>query len=188
MHHIVVHVMAQNTTADDRTDTKCFENTVTGDELIEGDRISKRLVAQSLGQLGQPWQPDGPETQLVTVTDINSMDDTHTALIADPESGALFRAGRHDRQQAVSQKEADWKVRDIGTTIVVETVHELELASSDDPVDDEAEYIEEWAQLLFDDARNGYDDYSDERKLNGRTLTLRDVDGRKAMATISLED
>ena len=193
MHHIVVH-MAQNTAAEGRTDTKRFDEDVSGDELIEGDRIDKRLVARTMGQLGQqikPSHPEGepePKTQLVAITEINRMDDVHSALLADTETGTIIRASRHDSSSAWSQKEADWKVHDIGTEAVVEEVHELQLGDSDEPVDDEKKYVSGWIDIVIGDAAVGYDDYEDERKLDGRTLIISDFDGRKAIATISLDN
>lgn len=194
MHHIVVH-MAQNTAAEKRTDTKRFDEDVSGDDLIEGDRIDKRLVARTFGQLGNQIKPSHPEsepepkTQLVAITAINSMDDTHTALLADTDTGTIIRASRHDSQSAWSQKEEDWKVREVGTSISVDEVHELELPEGDDMPDGEMEWVQEWADIVIVDLANGYNDYNDERSLSGRsTLKLRDGDGREALATISLEE
>lgn len=183
--------MTNETQTDDgRTETKRFSDDVDASELIEGDRIDKRLVARTMGQLGQPItsQRDAPETQLVAITQLDRMNDVHSAILADPETGTILRAGRHDSNQAWSQKEADWKVREIGTGIAVEEVHELELTSNDDPTEDDAEYIEGWAEIVLGDAAKGHDDYSDECELDGRTLRLRDVDGRRALATISLNE
>jgi hypothetical protein len=180
--------MADHSTTDGRTDTKRFSDDVDAETLIEGDRIDKRLVARTASQLGQPItsQQDAPDTQLVAITQLSSMDNVHSAILADPETGTMIRAGRHDSSQAWSQQEADWKVREIGTTVAVETVHELELSSNDEPADDAREYVQGWVEIVIGDAANGHDDYSDERELDGRTLRLRDVDGRHAVATISL--
>lgn len=163
-------------------------------ELTEGDRIAPKLVARAPGQLGNPIQPSQPgrdpepTTKLVAATAINTMDDVHTAILVDGETGTMVRASRHDSNQAWSQKEADWKVRDVGTKAVVEDVHELTLADSDNPTDDDSAYIQEWANVVLGDMAAGYFDYADDIKMNGRTLTLSDFDGRKGVATISLED
>lgn len=176
-------------TDDERTETKRFSDDVDASDLIEGDRIDKRLVARTPGQLGQPItsQQGAPDTQLVAITQLSGMDDVHSAILADPETGIMVRAGRHASSQAWSQKEADWKVRAIGTKIAVEEVHELELSSNDDPVDDDREYAEEWAEIVLGDAASGHNDYNDERELDGRTLRLEDIDGRRALATIKLD-
>ena len=123
------------------------------------------------------------------ITAIDSMDDTHTALLADTETGTIIRASRHDSQSAWSQKEEDWKVREVGSTISVDEVHELKLPEGDDMPDDEMEWVQEWADIVLVDLANGYNDYNDYRSLSGRsTLKLRDGDGREALATISLEE
>lgn len=186
--------MAQNNANTGRTDTKRFDETVFADELIEGDRIDKRLVARHRSQLGEPITrsirnvPDDPATQLVVVTALNDMADVHSALLFDPEAETFIRASRHDSQQAWSQAEADWTVRDIGKSIMVEEVHELERPDEerDEP---EREYVQTWVEILFDEIRytGGDTDLRDERELDGSTLKLNDYDGRKTLATISLE-
>lgn len=187
--------MAQNTAAEGRTDTKRFSDDVSGDDLIEGDRIDKRLVARHPSQLGSPLrrtmpdEADDPATQLVVVTQMDSMADVHSALLYDSDAELFIRASRHDSQQAWSQKEADWTVRDIGQTVTVETLHELKRPDNEHD-EDEREYVQHWVEALFDDVRynDGDTDFSDERELDGNTLKLRDVDGREALATISLEE
>lgn len=188
--------MAQNETATaDRIDTKRFDETVSTTDLIEGDRIDKRLVARHPSQLGDPIrrsmpnEPDEPATQLVVVTALNNMDDVHSALLFDPETETFIRASRHDSQQAWTQAETDWKVRDLGKTVKVEEVHDLERPENEWD-QDEHEYVQEWVEILFDDVRytGGDTDMQDERELDGTTLKLNDYDGRKTLATISLED
>jgi hypothetical protein len=186
--------MAQNATADDdaQRETTRFDEDVSGDGLIEGDRIATELVARHADQLGSPIQydPHGdlPDAQLVMVTAIRSLDDVHSAILLDPEAETFVRATRHDSQQAWSQKEADWTVRGAGTTVAVDEVHDLE--RPDDEADEpEQQYVQTWAEILFDDVRytDGDRDTHDEMELDGTTLKLRDHDGRKALATISLE-
>jgi hypothetical protein len=181
--------------ADGRTETKRFENTVVGDELIIGDQIDTRLVARTFGQLGtrikpsHPNEEPEPKTQLVQITRTNDMDDVHRALLADTETGTIIRAGRHDSQSAWSQKEADWKVYEIGTSVTVDEDVDLTVAEQDDDPEDEQKYVQHWVDIVIEDTANGYDDYSDERALvSGSTLKLRDMDGREAYASISLED
>jgi hypothetical protein len=186
--------MAQNATADDdaQRETERFDENVSGDELIEGDRIATELVAHHVDQLGSAIQydPHGdlPDAQLIRVTATRSLDDVHSAILLDPETETLVRASRHDSQQAWSQKEADWTVRGVGTTVAVEEVHDLE--RPDNETDEtEQQYVQTWAEILFDDVRvtGGDRDTHDEMELDGTTLKLRDHDGRKALATISLE-
>jgi len=186
--------MSQMMSADGgRTETKRFTDDIDVTELIEGDRIDPMLVARVPGELGQsikpvhPEQEQPPKTQLVAASVLDTMDDVHSAILVDGESGLLVRASRHDSNSAMSQKEADWKVREIGTKVSVESVHELTLSSNDDPAEDDAEYIEGWADIVLGDMATGHFDYVDEVKMNNRTLVLSDTDGRKGMATISLE-
>lgn len=191
------NVMRETTSQTDggRTETKRFSDGVNAEELIVGDRIDKRLVARTFGQLGNQLYPSHPneepepETQLVTITAIDSFDDTHNALLAEPETGTIIWATRHSSQSAWSQREEDWKVCNVGTSVNVETVHNLELAPGDDDVVDEMKYVREWVAVVIQDTANGYDDYTDERSLTtGTKLKLRDEDGREALATILLED
>jgi hypothetical protein len=184
--------MAQNTTPDDdaqREPTR-FDEDVNGDDLIEGDRIDKQLVAHHVDQLGSAIDSHGdcPDAQLVRVTATRSLDDVHSAILLDPETETFIRASRHDSQQAWTQKEADWKVRGLGTTVAVDEVHQLE--RRDDETDEtEQQFVQHWAEILFDDVRftGGDRDTHDQMELDGTTLKLRDADGRKALATISLE-
>lgn len=182
-------------TDDGRTETKRFSDDVSGAELIPGDQIDTRLVARTFGQLGDrlypshPNEDPEPKTQLVQITQTDDMDDTHHALLADTETGTIIRAGRHDSRSAWSQYEADWKVYEIGTSVAVDEVDELTVADQDDEPDDAQEYVQHWASLVIEDTANGYDDYSDERELvGGATLRLRDMDGREAYASFTLED
>lgn len=188
--------MADQTDADDgRTDTKRFSDDVDASDLIEGDRIAPKLVARDTMQLGKPLyrqsspdEPDEPDTQLVQVTATRDMDDTHTAILLDPETDTFIRAGRHDSQAAWSQKEADWKVRDIGSEVVVDEVTDLE-RPKDEQDDDAERYAQEWVSTIFDEIRytGGDDDFHDERRVEGTGLHLRDYDGRELWANISLE-
>lgn len=188
----------QTTTADGgRTDSKRFEDDVDATELIEGDRIDRALVAPELSMVGQRshaddvWDEidDAREYQIARVTATDRMDDTHNALLLDPETGVFARATRHDSQSAWTQREADWTVRDVGAEVVVEEVHELDLPADEQPDADEdpQAYAEEWVDVIFGDLAAGHDDYKDERSLSGGDrLTLRDADGRKVVASISL--
>lgn len=185
----------ESNTRDGRTETERFTDDVDAAALIEGDQIDKRLVARHPSQLGDPIQrtppnhDDYPDTQLVVVTELDSMHDTHTAILYDPDAEMFVRAGRHDSQQAWTQAEADWTVREVGTEVVVDEVHDLERPEEERDQDADA-YVQEWVEILFDDVRHsgGDPDIRDERELDGRTLVLNDYDGRKTLATISLSD
>lgn len=188
--------MAQNQTESDaRTETERFDEDVSAAGLIEGDRIDRNLVARHPDQVGSPIRrttPDEdpfPDIQLVAVTATDRMHDVHHALLLDPETGTFIRASRTDRQQAMNQAEADWKVRDIGSKIVVEEVSDLERPENEQG-QEAHDYVQEWIEIVFDEIRHTGGDPSiqDELELTGTTLKLADYDGRKAYATISLED
>lgn len=180
-----------------RTETKRFDDAFSSEELIEGDRIAPEPVARTIGQYGKRIKPFPPKaneadkpakTQLVAATSINRMDDTHSALLVDPETGVIVRAGCHNSNSAWSQKKRDCIVYEVGTTVVVNDVKKLEVADNDEPVEDEHKWVQGWADILFGDLRHGHFDYDDERSLGGSTLTLEDFEGREAVATISLDD
>jgi hypothetical protein len=173
-----------------RTETTRHTTEISADDLIEGDRIARELVARHPDELGEPINQhrhdrEHTDTCLLRVTQIDGMDDTHSAVLIDPETGTMVRATRHDRQSAWTQSEADWSVCEVGQRPVVEEVYELRLSSRDDPVDDETDYIEGWAEVVLPDIA---DQYSDIRAMDGRTLRLEDIDGRRALAKISLVD
>lgn len=187
--------MAQQATADGgRTETKRFETDVDVDDLIEGDRIDRTLVAPHLDMVGDPLRrtlpnvEDDPDAQLAVATPTSRISDVHHALLLDPESGTYVRASRTDRQQAMSQREADWTVHGVGSEIVVEAVDDVERPEGEREDDAEA-YVQDWIDIVFGDLAAGYDDYEDERRLtSSATLEVEDFDGRKAVATISLAE
>jgi len=185
----------QSQSDDGRTETNRFVDDVSGDELIVGDRIDTRLVARTFGQLGtrikpsHPNEEPEPKTQLVQITQTKFLDDVHRALLADTETGTIIRASRHDSQSAWSQKEADWTVHETGTSVTVDEDVDLTVAEQDTEPEDAQQYVQHWASVVIEDTANGHDDYNDERALvGGTTLKLRDMDGREAYATITLED
>lgn len=192
MGFVASNTMAQKTTADGgRTENKRFTDDVSGDNLIEGDRIAKELVARTPGQLGQSIYAaqDAPETQLVAVTEINTMDDVHSAILVDTETETFIRASCHNSQQAWSQAEADWTVRDVGKIIQVSDAEVEQMPDNGFTEEDDEEHMQTWVEVLFYDLVNGHFDYHDERKLEGSTLRLYDPHGpRKGYATVELED
>jgi hypothetical protein len=189
--------MSETTSQNDdgRTENKRFQNTVSGDELVVGDRIDTRLVARTFGELGNQKQPtypeddsEQPQTQLVVITQFDRYDDVHRALLADVDTGTIIRAGRHSSQSAWTQKEADWTVYDIGTTMRIDSVSELEVPLGYDKVTDEMKYVQHWVDVVIEDRANGYDDYNDVVSIpSSNNIKLRDIDGRKAYASYSLE-
>ena len=189
--------MTQNTTGDDprSSSTERYTDSVDASNVIEGDRIAKRLVARHPGQLGDkrnPYSDDDPDMQLLVVTELRDMDDSHTALLLDPETETWIRAGRLDRSQAWTQAEADWTVREVGSDITV-TDADLEAThgSGDAEEMDAVQYAQDWVDILFGDIAKGhYDDYDDRRRMvSSHTLRLQDeFSGALVWADIELED
>lgn len=185
--------MSQNITADGgRTETKRFDaEDVTAADLIEGDRIDPSLVASTMDGLGErrSADPDAGVTQLAEATVTNGMNDVHSAILVDGESGVMVVASRHDSQNAWSQKEADWKVREVGDRVAV-TDAEIALDGNDELGDaDPLEEAEAWANIVLQDRAAGATDYADRLKMTGRNvLSLHEeFDGTKMHANIELE-
>jgi hypothetical protein len=161
-------------------------------DLIEGDRIAPLLVASTLEALGTTRAAgrDAPDTQLAEATITDRYDDVHRAILVDGETGILVRASRTDRQQAMSQKEADWTVREIGTRVSVSDA-EIEMDGNDEwDEDSAADGAESWANVVLQDRAQFETDYSDELTISGHsTLTLYEPYGTtKVHASIELEE
>jgi len=185
--------MAQHTDADDgRTETKRFDADAEFDaaDLVVGDRIDPSLVASTMDGLGmrRSPRPDATTTQLAEATITNGMDDVHSAVLVDGETGVMAIASHHDSQAAWSQREADWKVRAVGDRVDIETA-DVEQDPNDEWADaDEAIEAEAWANVVLQDRARGATDYADELTLTGRSsLMLNDPWGAKVYATITLE-
>lgn len=150
-------------------------------DLEVGDRIDPVLVSSTLvGVDAEIYtgpgvaQSDAPRTQLGCLTATNGMDDVHVAILSDGESGVMVRASRHDPQSAWTQKEADWKVRGVGTEIDTSNV---EVVSDPDGAWDEYATdmaAQDWAEIVVRDTANGGERSDDEVELRGRrTLRMR---------------
>ena len=179
----------QHTADDDRTETKRFDAETTDDlvvtDLREGDRIDPALVAGTMDFLGETrsTRPDAPTLQLAVATITHGLDDVHTAILVDGETGAMVRASRHDSQSAWTQKEADWKVRDIGDT---PTVVDAEWDGADP--DDADTAAASWAEVVLCDRACGHDDYEDEVEVDGQTIKMRNPwECETARGTLRLE-
>jgi hypothetical protein len=186
--------MTATTTDDSRTETKRFTTDsapFTAADLIEGDRIGPALVASVMDGLGErrSADPDAAPTQLAEATITDRMDDVHSAFLVDGETGVLVRAGRHDSQSAWSQKEADWKVRELGERVVVESAEVAQDGNDEWGDADAADEAEAWANVVLQDRAQGATDYEDELTLEGcSSLTLREPYGpTKVYATVGLD-
>ena len=177
------------TAADDGTETNRFDAETTDKlavtDLREGDRIDPALVAQTMDLLGETRssQPDAPTLQLAVATITHGLDDVHTAVLVDGETGVMARCSRHDSQAAWSQQEADWKVHDIGDT---PTVVDAEWNGVD--CADADRTATSWAEVVLCERAHGHDDYEDEIEVDGRTIKMRNPwECETATGTLQLE-
>lgn len=175
--------------SDDRSETKRFTTDdvpFAASNLTEGDRIAPALVARVIDGLGRTRsaRSGAPPTQLAEATITDRMDDVYRALLVDGETGVLILASRHNSQSAWSQREADWKVRDVGERVIVENA---KVAEDETDEWDEANAAA-WANIVLQGRARGATDYDDKLTLEGRSsLTLRDPSGpTKVSATFSL--
>jgi len=174
--------------------TERYTDDVTATELHEGDQISHKLVAPNAKMLGDPIrslpesEEDIPDTRLVKVTQTNRMDNTHTAILYDPDAELFVRAGHIDKSEAWTQAEADWTVKEVGKDVTVEEVDELERPEDEQDTSD-MKYAQTWVEILFDEIRyeGGDRELHDELALSGTSLSMQDYDGRKAVAEINVE-
>jgi len=179
----------QHTTDDDRTETKRFDAETTDDlnvtDLREGDRIDPALVAGTMDGLGERLSAarDATPAQLAEATITDRMDDIHAAILVDGETGAMVRASRHGSQSAWSQKEADWKVHDIGDTpTVVDAEWDGDAGADPDTA------ATSWAEVVLCDRAYGDDDYADEVRVGRRAIRLKNpYDGESVRGTLRLE-
>ena len=185
--------MEAHTDADARTETKRFDADAELDatDLIVGDRIDPLLVASTMDGLGERRSPapDAATTQLARATITNGMDDVHSAILVDGETGRFVATSRHDSQSAWSQKEADWKVREVGERVRV-TDADVEQDENDNWADaDEELEAERWANIVLQERAHGATDLEDELTLdNSSSLVLNDPWGAKVYATIELTE
>ena len=188
--------MTATTTDGGRTETKRFTTDsapFTAADFIVRDRIEPALVARVMDGLGErrSADPDAAPTQLAEATITDRHDDVHRAILVDGETGVLVRASRHDSQSAWSQKEADWKVRELGEKVTVESA-EIAQDGNDEwgGADAAADDAEAWANVVLQERAQGATDYDDELSLTGSgTLRLRDPYGpTKVYATVELKD
>jgi|APHM01.1.fsa_nt_gi hypothetical protein len=188
--------MSQNNTdamTDERTETKTHTQSVSGDNLIPGDKIAARLVAPNMSLYGQrihpaaPESDDEPKTQLFCGTATDSYRDSNSAILVDPETKTLIRATKINTDWAI-QKPPEWTVKAVGDRVAVEngTVHDW---GDEERVNDETSWVEGWAEVTFHELAQQNQVAADGRQLNGTSLFLKnDWLGIEATAEITLED
>lgn len=183
----------EHETNDGRTEPERHESgDLDADDLIVGDRIDPALVAGSIDAIGSTTtamagRPDAKQTQLGRVTTIDPMEDTHSAILADGETGTLVRAGRRSGGSAMTQAESDWTVREIGDRVTVTDAEVLQEGDGEDDFETTTQ-AEFWANTVLGDRAAGFDEYADEVKNHGPWLTLYDpFSSRKIRAQYELE-
>ena len=154
------------------------------------EQIDKELVARVPGQVGDQRNPygDGPEMQYFNVAAWHRYNNVHRGLFIDSEDtdGVLRYGWTNDNRSS-------WKITEVGSEIVVEDT-DLKLPEGED-VEDEGRYVKEWIEILLKELRYDVENRSTRRSVSDgiefvgkKTLRIRDVNGRKAIVTISLDN
>jgi len=113
------------------------------------DQIAKELVATTLGQLGDQYDPydDAPEMRLFNIAHNARHRDVQRALLIDSEDpdGQLRYGWTNDQRST-------W-VTATGDTLKVTEVHGLEIPDDEQPVEDEQHYVQEWMDVVLSELR-----------------------------------
>jgi len=170
-------------------------------KVSQGDRIDPDLiprspklevgdnVAQHTAKHNDPTNDDERTFSVrLIVSRSDSYDDVQDALVYDPESDLFARLSGHTSSGAWSQKERDWKVRDIGSGVEVVDAWDIDIPDLDDYDETPEEFVAEWMDILFGNAAYGDDIGGEVEDFSGKTLTLRDVDNRTAKVEYRLVD
>jgi len=184
-------VMAQTESASDTTQR--FDTDLDLAAVSEGDRVDPALVprspeigvgesvAQHISKHSSPENEDDRTFSVRLVASNSTMlNDTKAALVYDPESDLFARLSGHTKQDAISLEEYDWKVRDIGRDLEIIDQWDVDIPDLDEFGETEAEFVTEWADILFGNIRHGDDAGEEIDQFDGETLQLRDADGRRA--------
>jgi hypothetical protein len=162
------------------------------EELSIRDRIARPLVPPTYAiPAGDPrskhYQVDTDEPFIGRVVARNtSQHDIRHCLIVDDENGRFARLSAHSKSQAWSKKEEDWKVRDLGFEPKLVDAWDVEI--DDLRGETPEEFVGEWLEILFDNARHGEDVGHEIRNFEGDTFTLADYDGRRSNVEYELID
>ena len=162
------------------------------DDVAIGDRLARPLVPPAHGipaddQRSKHYQVDTDEPFVGRVVARNSSQhDIRHCLIVDDETGRFARLSAHSKSQAWSQKEEDWKVRDLGSEPQLVDTWEVEIDDlrGETPED----FVGAWLEILFDNARHGEGVGDEIRNFEGDTFTLADYDGRRANVEYELTE
>lgn len=195
--------MSQKATADggNGRKTKRYDDEFTLADAIEGDRIAPELIPRSpdidVGERverhkARPKDPENPDDREFTVRLIahgyrDQYQDVQSALIYDPKAELFARVTGHSSSGAWTQKERDYKVREIGREVVVKDAWDIDIPDIEDFDETPEEFVDVWVEMVFDNAAYG-DDVSHELvKFDDKKFSLRDADGRSARVHYSLE-
>jgi hypothetical protein len=156
-------------------------------EIEVGDRIDPKLVPRSPEieagdriRRATSGDPDGEQTydvRLIAEAD-RFNNDVVDALVYDPDAGLFARLSGHTNSAAWSQREADWKVRDVGDDAALLDCWDVAVHDLPDG-ETEHEFVAEWLDILVNGRAHG-EFLSEVEQFNGDTMTLRDADGRCA--------
>jgi len=159
----------------DRIDPAIIPRT---DATDVGDRINAHLPRQA--------DDDGRTYDVVLIANrTDDWDDTQTALIHEPGTGLFARISGHTSSGAWNQHERDWKVRDVGSEFAVDDYSDLDVPESE-LGDDPDRYVSEWLDIVSGEWTMG-ECIGEIEDLDGNSLRLRDIEGRRVWIQISLE-
>jgi len=154
------------------------------------EQIAKELVATTLGQLGDQYDPydDAPEMRLLNIAHNARHLNVQRALLIDSEDpdGQLRYGWTNDQRST-------WKVTDAGDALEVTEVHDLETPDDEQPVEDEQHYIQEWMDVVVSELRGDVAGDTTSRSVrdqiefvDSQTLRVDDEHGHKATFDIEL--
>jgi len=154
------------------------------------EQINKELVATTLGQVGDRYNPvpDALEMRHFNIADNARRRDVQRALLIDSEDpdGQLRYAWTNDQRST-------WEVAAAGDTLEVTEVHNLQIPNGETPVEDEQHYCQEWLDVIMSELRGDVADGETSRSVRNRVefvgkqrLRVDDEHGHKATFDIKL--
>ena len=190
--------MAPNETTTD--ETKRIDDNLSLDDVNEGDRIDPALIPRSpkidvggkvARHLAKHNPPENEDDRTFSVRLIahgyrDQYQDVQSALIYDPDADLFARISGHSSSGAMNQAERDYKVRDVGRDVEVVDQWDVEIPDLEEFGESEAEFVAEWAEILFDNIRHGETAGDELDRFEGKKFTLQDYDGRRARVQYEL--
>jgi hypothetical protein len=172
------------------------ETTIDLSSVREGERIASDLVQRDPSiKAGQPldefadYRPgderDGRtyDCNLIAWSQHGTYNDFETAIVFDPDAELFARLTRHSNDAAMTLAESDWKVRSLGSDVEMTDLLDADIPDLEEFDQTEEEFVQEWLEITFGDARFG-DDINEIEDLEADVLTFRDWDNRYAKFSI----